>query len=197
MMINKPFPVVLISLNMIMRPDRHKEGSVLPKTPVTIITGRPEAQSPSHPLDVTTPRQLDINSCPSSPVRRVVSSCSSKPLVGKLVAKVIGYVPQVLCFESERFCGFDASECGRGGWKPLLERAAEAPREKLVPEEATGLEHAHCHHPSAEVLAALDSAAHDKHYSRHRVSFSYDLLGWNPRKFECIDQMIDVSEEDF
>lgn len=104
---------MLPSLKMIMRPDRHKEGGVLPEKAVTIIGNGAVAQRPSRPLDMTAPPQLDVNGTPGPPVGRVVSGCPGKPLVGEFVAEVIGYVLQMVGFKSKCFRRFDAGERGR------------------------------------------------------------------------------------
>lgn len=184
-----------LSLKMIMRPDRHKEGGVLPEKAVAIIGKGAVAKRASRPLDITAPPQLDVNGGPGPPVGRVVSGRTGKPLVGEFVAEMIGYVLQMVGFKSECFRWFDAGERGRRSRESVDKRATEAPREKLVPKVAARLEYARGHHPSAEVLATLDTTTHDEHGPWHRVSFSYDLLSLDDVRYEIHKYCVTQSDE--
>ena len=159
-----------------MWPERHEYGGILPEPPLTAtLSSSKSHRTSSSPGHVAPPGQLNVHRRPGPPVGRIIPGRPLLPLVGELVAEVVGDVAEVGGLEGEGFGRFGAGEGGGGGRKAVGKGAAEAPREQLVAEESTGLQHAGGHHSLAEVLAALDAAAHNEDDPLDRVSFSYNL----------------------
>lgn len=120
--------------------EREEHGGTLPEPILWCPSAHRRRRNSLSPHPVSPPGELDDHRPPRSPVGGVVSGRSFEPLAGELVAEVINDEPELVCVDCEGLDRFGAGEGGRGGGEAVHKWTAEAPPEKLVAEEATGLD---------------------------------------------------------